>query len=146
MEPGQALRLKTLSFGEEIRNVVRIQEMPAEELKDVTNRALSESSKYYHQSSDKDVFYISELKIAVKEANPRGLIITGIESKSPLYGKGIKEGDIILEADRTDIFSADNLLDNIRNAIIDDFRPISLLIQGIDNTFYSTIELAPEND
>ena len=146
MEPGQALRLKTLSFGEEIRNVVRIQEMPAEELKDVTNRALSESSKYYHQSSDKDVFYISELKIAVKEANPRGLIITSIESKSPLYGKGIKEGDIILEADRTDIFSADNLLDNIRNAIIDDFRPISLLIQGIDNTFYSTIELAPEND
>ena len=146
MEPGQALRLKTLSFGEEIRNVVRIQEMPAEELKDVTNRALSESSKYYHQSADKDVFYISELKIAVKEANPRGLIITGIESKSPLYGKGIKEGDIILEADRTDIFSADNLLDNIRNAIIDDFRPISLLIQGIDNTFYSTIELAPEND
>ena len=125
MEPGQALRLKTLSFGEEIRNVVR---------------------KYYHQSSDKDVFYISELKIAVKEANPRGLIITGIESKSPLYGKGIKEGDIILEADRTDIFSADNLLDNIRNAIIDDFRPISLLIQGIDNTFYTTIELAPEND
>ena len=116
MEPGQALRLKTLSFGEEIRNVVRIQEMPA------------------------------ELKIAVKEANPRGLIITSIESKSPLYGKGIKEGDIILEADRTDIFSADNLLDNIRNAIIDDFRPISLLIQGIDNTFYSTIELAPEND
>lgn len=146
MEPGQALRLKTLSFGEEIRNVVRIQEMPAEELKDVTNRALSENSKYYHQSSDKDVFYISELKIAVKEANPRGLIITSIESKSPLYGKGIKEGDIILEADRTDIFSADNLLDNIRNAIIDDFRPISLLIQGIDNTFYSTIELAPEND
>ena len=73
-------------------------------------------------------------------------MITGIESKSPLYGKGIKEGDIILEADRTDIFSADNLLDNIRNAIIDDFRPISLLIQGIDNTFYSTIELAPEND
>ena len=47
----------------------------------------------------------------------------------------IKNGDIILEADRTDIFSPDNLLDAVHSAIADDFRPITLLIQGIDNTF-----------
>ena len=46
MEPGKALRLKTISFGEEIRNVIRVQEMPAEALKNVTNKALIESSKY----------------------------------------------------------------------------------------------------
>ncbi len=145
MDVGQALRLKTLSYGEEIRNVIRIQEMPAEELKDVTNKALSDSTKYSNEGNGNTV-YISELKIAVKEAMPRGLMIVKLEKKSPMYGKGIKEGDIILEADRSDIYSADNLLDNLRNAAIDDFRPISMLIQGIDNTFYATIELVPEND
>ena len=44
MDIGQALRLKILSYGEEIRTVVRIQEMPESELKDVTNKALEESA------------------------------------------------------------------------------------------------------
>ena len=89
---------------------------------------------------------MSELKIAVREAEPRGLTIVKIDSDSPLRGKGISVGDIILEADRAEIYSADNLLDNIRYAVFSDYRPLSLLIQGIDNTFYSTIELAKEND
>lgn len=146
MEPGQALRLKTLNYGEEIRNVIRIQEMPEQELKDVTNKALSENRKYSREGLGEDVVYISELKIAVREAEPRGLTIVKIDSDSPLRGKGISVGDIILEADRTEIYSADNLLDNIRYAVFSDYRPLSLLIQGIDNTFYSTIELAKEND
>ncbi len=146
MEPGQALRLKTLSYGEEIRNVIRIQEMPEQELKDVTNKALSENRKYSREGLGEDVVYISELKIAVREAEPRGLTIVKIDSDSPLRGKGISVGDIILEADRAEIYSADNLLDNIRYAVFSDYRPLSLLIQGIDNTFYSTIELAKEND
>ena len=146
MEPGQALRLKTLSYGQETRNVIRVQEMPAETLKNITNKALIESKMYAQKQYGDDIFYISELKIAVKEANPRGLAVVKLERKSPLYGKGIEEGDIILEADRSDIYSVDNLLDNIRNSIVDDYRPISLLIQGIDNTFYANIELEPEND
>ena len=40
----------------------------------------------------------------------------------------------------------DNLLENIRNSAVDDYRPISLLIQTTDNTFYATIELVAEND
>ena len=146
MEPGQALRLKTLSYGQETRNVIRVQEMPAETLKNITNKALIESKMYAQKQYGDDIFYISELKIAVKEANPRGLAVVKLERKSPLFGKGIEEGDIILEADRSDIYSVDNLLDNIRNSIVDDYRPISLLIQGIDNTFYANIELEPEND
>ncbi len=146
MEPGQTLRLKTLSYGEEIRNVIKIQEMPESELKNVTNKALSESRKYYHEGNDDDVVYISELKIAVKEASPRGLTIVKLESQSPLQEKGISVGDIILEADRSEIYSAENLLESIRYAVFDDYRPLTLFIQGIDNTFYSTIELAREND
>lgn len=146
MEPGQTLRLKTLSYGEEIRNVIKIQEMPESELKNVTNKALSESRKYYHEGIDDDVVYISELKIAVKEASPRGLTIVKLESQSPLQEKGISVGDIILEADRSEIYSAENLLESIRYAVFDDYRPLTLFIQGIDNTFYSTIELAREND
>lgn len=146
LEPGQALRLKTLSFGEEIRNVVRVQEMPVEKLNDIANKALIESNKYSKQHLTDDVFYISELNIVVKEVNPRGLSIVKMERKSPLWGKGIKVGDVILEADRLDIYSAENLLDNIRNAIIDDYRPISLLVQGIDNTFHVSIEVEKEND
>ena len=146
MEPGQALRLKTISYGEEIRNVVRVQEMPAETLKNITNKALIESKMYSEKQYGDDVFYISELKIAVKEAHPRGLAVVKLERKSPLYNKGIENGDIILEADRSDIYSVDNLLDNIRNAIVDDYRPISLFIQGANNTFYANIELEPEND
>lgn len=146
MEPGQALRLKTLSYGQETRNVIRVQEMPAEALKDITNKALIESKAYAQQQLGDDVFYISEFKIAVKEANPRGLLVVKLEKKSPLYGKGIEEGDIILEADRADVYSVDNLLDNIRNAIVDDYRPISLLVQGANNPFYVTVELEAEND
>lgn len=146
MEPGQTLRLKTLSYGEEIRNVIRIQEMPEKELKNITNKALSESRKYYHEGNNEDVVYISELKIAVKEASPRGLAIVKIESQSPLQEKGISVGDIILEADRSEIYSAENLLESIRYAVFDDYRPLTLFIQGLDNTFYSTIELAREND
>lgn len=146
MEPGQTLRLKTLSYGEEIRNVIRIQEMPEKELKNITNKALSESRKYYHEGNNDDVVYISELKIAVKEASPRGLAIVKIESQSPLQEKGISVGDIILEADRSEIYSAENLLESIRYAVFDDYRPLTLFIQGLDNTFYSTIELAREND
>lgn len=146
MEPGQTLRLKTLSYGEEIRNVIRIQEMPEKELKNITNKALSESRKYYHEGNNEDVVYISELKIAVKEASPRGLAIVKIESQSPLQEKGISVGDIILEANRSEIYSAENLLESIRYAVFDDYRPLTLFIQGLDNTFYSTIELAREND
>lgn len=146
MEPGQVLRVKTLSYGEEIRNVIRIQEMPNELLKDATNKALIESNKYYHENADKDVYYISELRIAVKEANPRGLSIVKIEKNSPLKETGINIGDIILDADRNDIYSPDNLLDSLHNAMIDNYRPLTLFVQGLDNTFYTTIELAPENE
>lgn len=146
MEPGQALRLKTLSYGEEIRNVVRMQEMPSELLQNATNKALIESNKLYHENADKDVYYISELQIAVKEADPRGLAIIKIERNSPLRGTGINEGDIILDADRNDIYSPDNLLDSLHNAMVDDYRPVTLFVQSLENTFYTTIELAPEND
>lgn len=146
LEPGQALRLTIISMGEEIRNVIRIQEMPEAELSHVTNKALSDSAKFYHQNIDKDVFYVSELNIAVKEATPRGLMIVRLERKSPLYATGVKEGDIILEADRADIYSVDNLLESIRNAIVDDFRPISFFIQGIDNSFYVSAKVEQEND
>ena len=146
LEPGQALRLKVISMGEEIRSVVRIQEMPAKALQNVTNKALSDSVRFYHQNADKDVFYVSELNIAVKEATPRGLMIVRLERKSPLYATGVKEGDVILEADRADIYSVDNLLESIRNAIVDDLRPISFLIQGLDNSFYVTAQVEQEND
>lgn len=146
MEPGKPLRLKTISFGEEIRHVIRVQEMPAEALKNVTNKALTESSKYYNENIESGVFYISELNIAVKEASPRGLMVMKMEKNSPLQGTGIKQGDILLEADRTDIYTADNLLENIRNSAMDDFRPMTLFVQGIDNTFYATVKMEQEND
>lgn len=146
MEPGQTLRLKTLSYGEEIRNVIKIQEMPERELKNITNKALNESRKYYHEGNNDDVVYISELKIAVKEASPRGLTIVKIESHSPLQEKGISVGDIILEADRSEVYSAENLLESIQYAVFDDYRPLTLFIQSVNNTFYSTIELEKEND
>lgn len=146
LEPGQALRLKVISMGEEIRSVIRIQEMPVKALQSITNKALSDSARFYHQNADKDVFYVSELNIAVKEASPRGLTIVRLERKSPLYATGIKEGDVILEADSADIYSVDNLLESIRNAIVDDFRPISFFIQGIDNSFYVTAKVEQEND
>lgn len=146
MKKGEALRLKTISLGEEIRNVVRVQEMPSDALKNITNRALTESSKYYNENIEHGVFYISELHIAVKEASPRGLMIMKIERFSPFKNTGVKEGDILLEADRTDIYSVDNLLENIHNAIVDDFNPITFLVQGIDNTFYVTIKMESEND
>lgn len=146
MEPGQILKLKVLSLGEMIKVNVRIQEMPSKSLADVFNKALVENNKYNYQSGDADIFYISELGIAVKDAEPRGLIIVKMENRSTLRDKGIKEGDIILEADRSDIYSADNLLENIHNAIVDDYRPLSLLIQSLNDTFYVQIEVPKEND
>lgn len=146
LDIGQALRIKVLSSGIETKNIVRVQEMPQEALKKVANRALIENAKALHQDEGKDIYYISELNIAVKEAYPRGLQIIQIERDSPLYGKGIKIDDIILEADREDIYSPDNLLDSIHNASIDDFRPISLLIQSTYETFYIDIEVKQEND
>lgn len=146
LDLGQALRVTVLSGGMETRNVIRVQEMPQKALKEVTNKALIENAKSLHQDEDKDVFYISELNIAVKEADPRGLKIVKLERVSPLYGKGIKEGDVILEADREDIYSPDNLLDSIGNALSDDMRPISLLIQGLNDVFYVDIEVKLEND
>lgn len=146
LEPGQALRLKTLSFGEEIRNVIRIQEMPADVLNTVSYNVLIENSKNIYKDEDNDVSYLPELNLAVKEATPRGLMIVKLEKKSLLYGKGIKEGDIILEADRNDIYTIDNLQDSIQEAILDDGRPISLLIQGAQNTFYTTFEPETSHD
>ncbi len=146
MDIDQALRLKTVSFGEEIRHVVRIQEMPSDELKNITNAALKESNLNTIKSVDKDAFYISELGITVKEASPRGLLILKLDKTSPLKNKGVNNGDIILEADRGDIYSVDNMLDSIRNAIVEDFRTISLLVQGTEDVFQTSIELAVEND
>jgi serine protease Do len=146
LDLGQALRVKVLNSGMEVKSIIRVQEMPLEALKEVTNKALVENTKALHQDEDKNIFYISELNIAVKDAYPRGLRIMKLERGSPLYGKGIKEGDIILEADREDIYSPDNLLDSIHNAALDDFRPISLLIQSINETFYTNIEVKLEND
>lgn len=145
MSVGQALRLRTSTLGEEIRNVVRIQSMPEKAFKNITNKALAERTKYYHQETDEDVSYLSELHISVKEASPRGLMIMKIERKSPLAGKGVKEGDIILEANSEDVFSADNLLDTVHNALLSN-RPIALLIQSIEDTFYVNIEVKAEDD
>lgn len=146
LEPGQALRLKTLSFGEEIRNVIRIQEMPADVLNIVSHKALVESSKNTYKDEEDGVFYLPELNLTVKEATPRGLMIVKLEKKSLLYGKGIKEEDIILEADRNDIYTVDNLQDSIQDALLDGGRPISLLIQGTQNTFYTTFEPVINDD
>ena len=146
MDVGQALRLKLLSYGEEIRTVIRIQEMPSEDLRKVTNKALQEANLRSLTNEDAGAYYISELGITVKEANPKGLMILKMDKRSVLRGKGISKGDIILEADRGDIYSVDNLLENIRIAIIDDYRPLSLLIQTIDNTFYVSAEMVAEND
>ncbi len=146
MDVGQALHLKILSYGEEMRLVIRIQEMPNDALKNVTNKALEETNLRDITKDDGDAYYVSEFGITVREADPRGLMILKIDRRSLLKGKGISEGDIILEADRSDIYSVDNLLENIRNSIVDDYRPISLLIQTVDNTFYATVELVAEND
>ncbi len=145
MSPGQTLRLKVLSMGEEIKSIISVQEMPQSELKSVVNKALIDNNRYYYQEQNDDIFYISELNIAVKEYTPKGLLIVKLEQKSPLYGKGVKEGDVILEADREDIYSSDNLLDTIHNSAVDD-RPMSLLIQSLDNTFYVNVEVLAEND
>lgn len=146
MELGQTLRLTTLTLGEKYRNVIRIQEMPVDALKRIANKALIENRKYYNETTESGAFYISELKIAVKEATPRGLEIVKIERDSPLYESGIAKGDVLLEADKADIYSVDNLLDSIRNAVMDDFRPITLFVQGIENTFYTTIQMEQEDD
>lgn len=146
MEIGQALRLKVLNYGEEVRHVIRIQDMPSTALQDVVNKALKESAQYYFNNTDNGTFYVSELRAALKEATPRGLMITKLDKGSPLNGKGIKSGDIILEADKADIYSVDNLLEVVRNATLDDSRPITLLIQGVENTFYITTEMAAEYD
>ena len=146
MDIGQALRLKIISYGEEMKVIVRIQEMPAEELKVATSNALKEAALQSLEKEDSDAYYVSELGVTVKEADPRGLMIVKLDRQSALKGKGINKGDIILEADRSDIYSVDNLLENIRYAMIDDYRPISLLIQNEENAFYVTVELAAEND
>ena len=73
-------------------------------------------------------------------------MIMKIDRRSPLSEKGIKSGDIILEADGADIFSPENLLDTLHTAAVDDFRPLALLIQGTENTFYVNVEVKPEND
>ena len=146
METGQALRLTTLTLGEEFRNVVRVQDMPVDTLKNITNKALIENRKYYNGTLEDGAHYISELRIAVKESSPRGLEIVKIEKDSPLQGSGIVKGDIVLEVDNADIYSVDNLTDSVRNAVMDDFRPITLFIQGIDNTFYTKIQMEQEND
>lgn len=147
MQPGESLRLKALSYGEEFRTVIKIQDMPADKLQDFTAQALKNSYQRSLGSEDGEVYYISEFKIAVKEADPRGLAIIKIDKTSPLSGKGIKIGDIILEADRADIYTAENLLDSIRNAVVSGGQqPISLLIQGTDNIFYSSVEPVSEND
>lgn len=146
LELGYPLKLKVLSYGEEIIVTVRIQELPKKELKNITNKALQESHLFSLKNDNEEVTYISEYMIAVQEINPKGLEIVKIDKKSPFKNMGINVGDIILEADRTDVYSADNLLDNIRNAIIDDYRPISFLIQGVDNTFYATIDMVKEDD
>ena len=147
MQPGESLRLKALSYGEEFRTVIKIQDMPADKLQDFTAQALKNSYQRSLGSEDGEVYYISEFKIAVKEADPRGLAIVKIDKTSPLSGKGIKIGDIILEADRADIYTAENLLDSIRNAVVSGGQqPISLLVQGTDNIFYSSVEPVSEND
>jgi len=146
MNPGQALRLKIISSGEEMRHVIRVQDIPADILKSATNKALSESRQFSYQENDNNVVYISELYVAVQEVMPRGLAIVKIEKKSPFYDKGVKVGDVILEADQMDIYSPDNLLESIRNALVDGERSISMLIQGIDNSFYVNVTPVNEND
>ncbi len=146
LEPGDTLRLKALSNGEEFGIVIKIQDIPEEKLQDYTDKALGDGYQRSVQNNDGEFFYISEFKIVAKETDPRGLTIVKIEKKSPLAGKGIKEGDVILEADRSDIYTAENLLDNIRTAVVNDSRPISLLIQSSDSVFYTSVELVNEND
>ena len=146
MEIGQALRLKASSAGEEFKYVVRAQEMPAEALQHIANKALLERNKLINQDIEKGIFYISELGVTVKEHSPRGLLITKLDKRSPLLVKGAQVGDIILEANREDLYTADNLLDSIHNVLFEDIATVSLLIQGIDNAFYVTIEMSQEND
>lgn len=146
MDANQELKIKFLSYGEEASSIIKIQEMPEKELKNITNKALAENALRNIKNTLGEAYYISEFGITVKEAETRGLAIVKIDRRSILKNTGISEGDIILEADRSDIYSVDNLLENIRNAIVDDYRPISLLIQGVDNTFFATVEMVAQND
>ena len=145
-EIGASLSLKTLTKGKEHNLTVEIQKRPIEELKNIKNKALEENHNYTTKNTNDNVTYISEFMIAVQEVSPKGLEIIKIDNNSPFKNMGISRKDIILEADGADVYSAENLLDSIRNAVVDDYRPISFLIQSADNTFYATIDLVKEYD
>ncbi len=126
---------------------ITAEELPITKLNDVAHKALIENKKYYNESKSLgSSHYIPEFKSFVIETETKGLEITKIERGSIFYDKGIKVGDIIIEIDRAEMYSINNLFDILTNLQFTDYKPLTLLVQSDINIFYVTIQLEPSDD
>ena len=123
--PGTTVHMRVLHDGSEKTLAVKLAEMPGN-----LGRSAEKNSEGSGASSGLD-------GVSVEAAKGRGVTVTDVEQGSPAAMAGLREGDTILEVNRTSVSSVadfDRAMRNVAN------QATLLLVKRGENTFYVAVQ------
>ena len=97
--------------------------------------------------------YIKELKITLEEISPEiinkynllpsstGVVVTEVDMGSDAEEKGVREGDLITEVDKKNIFDINDVKTYVNEAKMENNRPVLLLINNNNIPHYAAVKI-----
>ena len=123
--PGTTVHMRVLHDGSEKTVAVKLAEMPGS-----LGRATEKNSEGNGTASGLD-------GVSVEASKGRGVIVTDVEQGSPAAMAGLREGDTILEVNRTSVSSVADFDRALRNV---NSGATLLLVKRGENTFYVAVQ------
>ena len=97
--------------------------------------------------------YIKELKITLENVSPeimnkynllpnsKGVVVTKVDMGSDAEEKGVREGDLITEVDKKNIFDINDVKTYVNEAKMENNRPVLLLINNNNIPHYAAVKI-----
>ena len=97
--------------------------------------------------------YIKELKITLENVSPeimnkynllpnsKGVVVTKVDMGSDAEEKGVREGDLITELDKKNIFDINDVKTYVNEAKMENNRPVLLLINNNNIPHYAAVKI-----
>lgn len=129
---GKKTKFEILRDGKKVTLDIIIEKMPIEKkspIRSIMDKVI-----------ESNAYLIDELDIYITESK-HGLIISFIGPNSDAAKKGLIVGDIIVKVDKNNVFSAEDIHNYVKEAKLENNRPILLQIQSDDINHFVTVEL-----
>jgi serine protease Do len=116
MNPGQNVNLKVFRDGQTLNITANVAEMPGTKLAKASRGENGETQNQVLEGVQVQDLDARTAKAAGLPANTKGVIVTEVDPASPAAAAGLKEGDVIEEANRHAVNSSDDLAGALKHS------------------------------